>query len=54
MPIIPYLTNHRENLQELCSRGSEAKVDYLLTGILYLRGNTRSRFLILSKMSILT
>ncbi|MFO7952715.1 MAG: radical SAM protein [Bacillota bacterium] len=44
MPIIPYLTDHRENLQELCSRGREVKVDYLLPGTLYLRGNTRSRF----------
>ena len=44
MPIIPYLTDHHENLQELCRKGSETKVDYLLPGTLYLRGNTRSRF----------
>jgi len=44
MPIIPYLTDHRENLQELCRRANEIKVDYLLPGTLYLRGNTRPRF----------
>jgi len=44
MPIIPYLTDHRENLQELCRRGGAVKVDYLLPGTLYLRGKARSRF----------
>ncbi len=44
MPIIPYLTDHRDNFQELCSRGNKVKVDYLLPGTLYLRGNTRPRF----------
>ncbi len=44
MPIIPYLTDNRENLHELCRKGSEARVDYLLPGTLYLRGKARPRF----------
>ena len=44
MPITPYLTDHRENLHEIYRRGSKVKVDYLLPGTLYLRGNALPRF----------
>ena len=44
MPIIPYLTDHEENLEELCRRAKECEIDYLLPGTLYLRGHTRTRF----------
>jgi len=44
MPIIPYLTDHRDNLEELCRQASISRVHYLLPGTLYLRGNTRQRF----------
>ena len=44
MPIIPHLTDHRDNLEELCQRAKDCEIDYLLSGTLYLRGATRSRF----------
>ncbi len=44
MPIIPHLTDYKNNLEELCRRASASRVDYLLPGTLYLRGNTRKRF----------
>lgn len=45
MPIIPYLTDSYENVEELYSRGKDAEVDYVLPGTLYLRGKTRMVFL---------
>jgi DNA repair photolyase len=44
MPIIPYLTDNFENLNSLCYYASDAKVDYMLPGTLYLRGKTRASF----------
>ena len=44
MPIIPYLTDSASNFEELFSSASDCKVDYVLPGTLYLRGNTRARF----------
>lgn len=44
MPIIPYLTDQEENLEELCQQAKKCEVDYLLPGTLYLRGPTRVRF----------
>lgn len=44
MPIIPYLTDGEENLEELCRKARECEVDYLLPGTLYLRGQARTRF----------
>ncbi|MGM0688792.1 MAG: radical SAM protein [Bacillota bacterium] len=44
MPVIPYLTDQEENLEELCQQAKECEVDYLLPGTLYLRGHTRARF----------
>ena len=44
MPIIPYLTDTEENLDEIFRFARDVKVDYILPGILYLRGKTRKSF----------
>jgi DNA repair photolyase len=44
MPIIPYLTDKRENVDSLYQKAKEAEVDYVLPGVLYLRGKTRTVF----------
>ena len=45
MPIIPYLTDSYDNLDEIYRLASEAKVDYVLPGTLYLIGKTKPYFL---------
>jgi len=45
MPIIPYLTDDHDNIDSLFSSAAKINVDYVLPGILYLRGNTRDHFL---------
>lgn len=45
MPIIPYLTDNYENIDEIYRSASEIKADYVLPGTLYLRGKTKSYFL---------
>ena len=44
MPIIPYLTDSTDNLNALFEAAHHSQVDYVLPGILYLRGNTRPAF----------
>lgn len=44
MPIIPYLTDKRENVDSLYSHAHDSHVDYVLPGVLYLRGKTRQSF----------
>lgn len=44
MPIIPYLTDTRENVDSLYAQAKDAQVDYVLPGTLYLRGKTRGVF----------
>ena len=44
MPIIPYLTDSRENVDELYQMAKESQVGYVLPGTLYLRGKTRNVF----------
>lgn len=44
MPIIPYITDNRENLEEIFSRANDSRVHYALPGTLYLRGKTRKVF----------
>lgn len=44
MPIIPYLTDSRENVDELYQMAKESRVGYVLPGTLYLRGKTRNVF----------
>lgn len=45
MPIIPYLTDSYENLEEIYKLASEVGVHYVLPGTLYLLGKTKSYFL---------
>ncbi|MNZ55504.1 Radical SAM superfamily protein [compost metagenome] len=44
MPIIPYLTDNRDNVDALYAAAKDSKVSYVLPGVLYLRGNTRGVF----------
>ncbi len=44
MPIIPYITDSRDNVDFLYSKANDSKVDYVLPGTLYLRGKTRVFF----------
>ncbi|WMI80750.1 SPL family radical SAM protein [Anaerotignum sp. MB30-C6] len=44
MPVIPYLTDGEENLNTIFSNAKEVGVDYLLSGLLYLRGETKQVF----------
>ena len=45
MPIIPYLTDTKENVEGLYSNAKDSNVGYVLPGVLYLRGKTRGVFL---------
>ncbi len=45
MPIIPYLTDSRDNFEQMFALAKECGVDYVLPGTLYLRGRTRPYFL---------
>ena len=44
MPIIPYITDSRENMEALCVNARDCGADYMLPGTLYLRGATREVF----------
>ena len=44
MPIIPYITDSRENMEALCVNARDCGADYMLPGTLYLRGATRNVF----------
>ncbi|WP_440945737.1 radical SAM protein [Methanosarcina sp. T3] len=44
MPVLPFLTDSPENLEQILSLAAECKVDYALPGVLYLRGETRKHF----------
>lgn len=44
MPILPFLTDNPQNLEQILSLAAECEVDYALPGILYLRGDTRKHF----------
>lgn len=44
MPIIPYLTDNEENVDALYFHAKESNVGYVLPGVLYLRGKTRTVF----------
>ncbi|MCO8192912.1 radical SAM protein [Anaerofustis sp. NSJ-163] len=45
MPIIPYITDSIDNIDKIFYLGKQINVDYILTGSLNLRGQTRSYFL---------
>lgn len=44
MPILPFLTDSPQNLEQIFSLAAECKVNYVLPGVLYLRGETRKHF----------
>ncbi len=44
MPILPFLTDSPQNLEQVLSLAAECEVNYALPGILYLRGETRKHF----------
>lgn len=44
MPILPSFTDSPQNLEKIMSLAAECEVDYVLPGILYLRGETRKHF----------
>lgn len=44
MPILPLITDSPENLEQLCRAAMDCGADYLLPGVLYLRGQTRTRY----------
>lgn len=44
MPIIPYLTAGKQNLETIYRLSSKIGVDYVLPGVLYLRGKTKNYF----------
>lgn len=45
MPIIPILADDNETLETMCQWAKEADVTYMLSGILYLSGGIRKRFM---------
>lgn len=45
IPVIPYLTDGQDNIRSLLQGAKECQTDYVLPGMLYLRGETRSSFL---------
>ena len=44
MPVIPYISDSPENVEALYAHAAEAQVDYVVRGVLYLRGKTRGVF----------
>lgn len=44
MPIIPYLTDTIINLEAIFQKSKEAQVDYLISDVLNLKGNTKKNF----------
>ncbi|MCO5383988.1 MAG: radical SAM protein [Methanosarcina barkeri] len=44
MPILPFLTDSPQNLNQVLSLAAECKVDYTLPSVLYLKGETRKHF----------
>lgn len=44
MPIIPYITGTKTNLTKIFQIGEQCQIDYMITSILNLRGNTRKYF----------
>ena len=44
MPIIPYLTDSQANIESIYANAKDAKVHYLLPGMMHLRSQTRTMF----------
>ena len=45
MPIIPYITDGRDNMESILKKSEEIWVDYVLPGAMYLRWKTKTYFL---------
>ena len=44
MPIIPYITDGKENIEQLYASAAASKVNNVMPKVLYLRGKTREKF----------
>ena len=44
MPVIPYISDSRENVEALYAHAAQSNVDFVVRGVLYLRGKTRGVF----------
>ncbi len=51
MPILPYITDSHENMNKIMLNAKEVGVDYILTGLLYLKSDTRIKFLNFIKLN---
>lgn len=45
MPIIPYLTDNKENIEEIVERGAESGAEYVIPGEMTLRDAQKERFM---------
>ncbi len=45
MPVLPFLADGEESLESLVRMAADADVDYLLAGLLYLRGDIKPRYI---------
>ncbi len=45
MPILPYLTDNKDNLESIFNSAQEVGASFIITGLLNLRGPTRGHFL---------
>lgn len=52
MPIVPYVTDGRRNMEEIFSRAAEVGVSHVIAERLNLRGETRGRFLAFLESSL--
>ena len=43
--ILPFLSDDRTSMEKMVKRASEVKVDYMLSGVLYLSGGIKERYL---------
>lgn len=44
-PILPFLSDDKTSMEKMVKRASEVKVDYMLSGVLYLSGGIKDRYL---------
>ena len=43
-PILPFLSDDKTSMEKMVKRASEVKVDYMLSGVLYLSGGIKDRY----------
>jgi len=48
-PILPFISDDRTSMEKMVKRASEVKADYMLSGVLYLSGGIKERYLIFIK-----